>query len=65
MSSIVVHPKDKKELQFITELLKKHGIESRVLSEEEKEDVVLSMLLQETDRTQTVSEEEVLKKLGN
>ncbi len=66
MSSIVVHPKNKKELEFITQLLKEHGIESKVLSEEDKEDIGLSVLMKEAeDTTERVTEDEVRYKLKN
>lgn len=65
MSSIVVHPKDKKELEFIAQLLKKLGIKSKVLSESDKEDIGLSLLMNEVDVSEKVAEEEVLYKLKN
>ena len=65
MSSIVVHPKNKEEFEFITHLLKKHGIESKILSEEEVEDIGLSLLMKEADISEKVSEDEVRYKLKN
>lgn len=65
MSSIVVHPKNKEEFEFITHLLKKHGIESKVLSKEDIEDIGLSLLMKETDTLEKVSEDEVRYKLKN
>lgn len=63
MSSIVVSPKNSKELQFITDLLEKLGVESKVISDEEAEDLGLSLLMKEVDRSELVSEEEILAKL--
>jgi hypothetical protein len=63
MNSIVINPKDQGEFDFISKLLKKMGIKSKVLSEEEMEDIGLSLLLREINRSETVSEEEIKKKL--
>ncbi len=66
MSSIVVHPKNKEELEFITRLLEQHGIELKVLSEEDKEDIGLSVLMKEVvDTSEKVTEDEVRYKLKN
>ena len=65
MSSIVIHPKDKDELLLISELLKKMGVKSRVLSDTDKEDIALSLLMQEVDREEVVSEDEIFAKLNN
>tara|TARA_Y100001972_G_C7662015_1_gene334059 strand:+ start:2382 stop:2582 length:201 start_codon:yes stop_codon:yes gene_type:complete len=63
MSSIVVSPKSQKELQFISELLKKLGVRSKVLSDEELEDLGLSVMMKDVDRSEVVTEDEVMKKL--
>jgi len=65
MKSIVITPKDARELKFVSELLKKLGITSRVLNEEDKEDIGMSVLMEEVDRTNTVSREEIMKKLNS
>lgn len=63
MSSIVVNPRNEKEFQFLSELLKKMGIDSKVLSDEETEDLGLSILMKDVDRSKKVSESEILSKL--
>lgn len=65
MSSIVINPKSKKELQFISELLDKLGVSSKVLSDEELEDLGLSLLMKDVDRSDIATEEEVMAKLKN
>ncbi len=55
MSSIVVNPKSQEELQFLSELLKKLGVDS--------EDLGLAFLMKDVDRSDFVPEEEVMKKL--
>jgi len=63
MNLIVINPKNEQEFQFVSDLLMNLGIENKVLDEEAKEDIGISLLLKETDRSDVVSEEEVLKKL--
>ena len=63
MSTIIVNPKDKNEFLFITQLLEKLGIDVKILSNEDKEDIALSLMMAEVDREDRVSEEDVLKKL--
>jgi hypothetical protein len=65
MKSIVITPKDAKELKFIAELLNKMGISSTVLSEEEKEDAGLLMLMNDADKNDVVSRKEIVDKLQN
>ena len=64
MSSIVINPKSSKELKFISDLLKKLGVESKILSDEDTEDLGLSLLMKDVDRSDTVSEDEVMDKLN-
>jgi hypothetical protein len=64
MSSIVVNPKSEKELQFISELLKKLGVNARVLSDEDTEDLGLSILMKDVDRSDIAPEDEVMSKLN-
>jgi len=65
MKSIVITPKDSKELKLIAELLKKMGISSTILSEEEKEDAGLLILMKEADKNEIVSRKEIADKLQN
>lgn len=63
MKSLVITPKDSKELKFISELLRKMGISSKILSTEEKEDEGLLILMQDADIHETVSRKEIINKL--
>ncbi len=63
MSSIVINPKDAKELQFISELLQKLGIKAQVLSAEDSEDLGLSILMRDVDRSDKVPIDEIMSKL--
>jgi hypothetical protein len=63
MESIIITPKDQEELKLISAILKKMRIESKVLTEEDKEDIVLGALMSEANRAQKVSREAIMKKL--
>jgi len=64
MESIVINPKTKDEARFITDLLQRMNISSKIITEEEKEDIGLLMIMKEADRSEKVSREEVMKKLN-
>ena len=63
MKALLVQSTDPSELNFIAELLKKLGVKSNAISEEELEDLGLSMLLKNVDRSKKSSREAVMKKL--
>ncbi len=63
MKSLVITPKDTKELNFVSELLQKMSISSKGLSKEEKEDAGLLVLMQEANKNDTVSRQEIVSKL--
>ena len=63
METILIQTANSEELRLIEELLKKNNLKSRVLTDEDKEDIVLSRMMEETDYDDTVSADEFLKKL--
>lgn len=63
MSSIVVNPKNPEEFKFLSELLDKLGIEAKVLSDEDLEDIGLSIMMKDLNRSDLTSEKEVIDKL--
>jgi len=63
MRSIVISPKNHKELEFISKLLKKLGVNSKVLSDEDTEDLGLAVLMKDVDRSELASEDEIMSKL--
>lgn len=63
MSSIVVNPKNQQEFDFISKLLSKLGVDSKVLSDEDTEDIGLSILMKQADRSEVVSDSEIMGKL--
>ncbi|MEI6748368.1 MAG: hypothetical protein ACOYMF_00225 [Bacteroidales bacterium] len=63
MDSFVVIPKNENEYKFLFELLQKLKIKTRKLSEEEIEDIGMSILMKSADRTKKVSRGKVISKL--
>lgn len=63
MDAILLKPKDSQELKLITDLLDKMKVRSKVLTEEEMEDAGLAVMMNEVDRTETVSRESIFKNL--
>jgi len=63
VTSIVITPKNKSELELLSNLLKKLKIDAAYLSDDEKEDLGLKLLMREADRTKKVSRARVMKKL--
>jgi len=51
------------ELKLIEALLAKMRVKSKILTEEEMEDLGLSVLMKDVDRTDIVSEKDILAKL--
>ena len=64
MEALLVQVKDKAELKLISDLLKKMQIEIKLLTEEQREDLGLIKLMKQADRSQKVSREKVMAKLG-
>jgi len=63
MKVMVITPKSQTEFKFINDLLKKLGILSATMTEEELEDIGLSKMLKSVDKTKKVSRESVMNKL--
>ena len=60
MKSLVITPKDEKDFVFLSELLGKLGFDSRVLYEEDKEDIGLLKAMIEEKKGDYVTENEVM-----
>ena len=63
METIVVQAANTAELKMIEEFLKKNKLKSRVLTVDDKEDIVLGKLMGETDYNETIPTNALLKKL--
>lgn len=63
MNSYVLTPQNPAEQQELAQFLSRSHIPSKVLSDEEKEDIAMLRFMSEGDPNDTVSEEEVMKVL--
>jgi len=64
MKALVVTPKNSNEFKFVTDLLKKLGVGSSTVSQDELEDIGMSKLLRQVDKTKKVSRIKIMKKLS-
>ena len=60
MNSIILTPKTPEELAFLANLLKRLNVDIQVLSEEEKEDLGLAMMMRDVNRNEKVSRDEII-----
>lgn len=63
MDTLIVSPKTPEDLKILTDLLNRLGIAVLRLNEEEKEDLGLAILMQEANREEKATRDEVMKKL--
>jgi len=63
METIVVQAANAEELKLIEEFLKKHKLKSRILTDDDQEDIVLGKLMEETDYKETIPTDAFIKKL--
>ena len=63
MKALVITPKNENEFKFVADLLKKLGVSSSTLSEEELEDIGMSKLMLDIDKSKKASRAEIMKKL--
>ncbi|HCN85212.1 MAG TPA: hypothetical protein DIT07_16580 [Sphingobacteriaceae bacterium] len=63
MESAILSGKSKKDLQLLVELAEKLGIKARILSAEEKEDLVLGKAIKEGRTGEIIDTDEFLKSL--
>ena len=64
MKALVVTPKNSNEFKFVTDLLKKIGVGSSSVTKEELEDIGMSKLMRQVDKTKRASRTEIMKKLS-
>jgi hypothetical protein len=64
MEVAIVQSENKANLKLLAELARKLGIQFKVLTEDQKEDIGMGLLMKEADRSQKVSEEEIMRKLN-
>ncbi|CAN5357647.1 hypothetical protein BH11BAC3_BH11BAC3_40410 [soil metagenome] len=64
MKALVITPKDNDEFKFVTDLLKKLGVGSAPLTQDEFEDIGMSKLMRGIDKSKKVTRAEIMKKLS-
>lgn len=63
METLIVTVKDKHEMQLVSDMLKKMRINTKKLSDEEREDIGLTKLMKQANRIEKVSRDQVMKSL--
>ncbi|MCZ2223101.1 MAG: hypothetical protein LC122_05665 [Chitinophagales bacterium] len=63
METLLIQTENLEQLRLVEDFLKEHHLKSRVLNDEDKEDIVLGRLMEETDYSETVDTTEFLKQL--
>ncbi len=63
MKALLVQSDSQTEIKFISDLLKKLGVSSRLMTADEVEDYGMSVLMKDVDRSKKLSREAVMKKL--
>ncbi len=63
MKGMVITAKNQDEFKFLNDLLKKLGVTSTSVTEEELEDLGLSKMLKSVDKKKKVSRESIMSKL--
>ncbi|MCK4344471.1 MAG: hypothetical protein KAX05_04235 [Bacteroidales bacterium] len=64
MKTIVVTPKNEKDFEFLSALLKKLRYEAEILYDEDKEDMGLLKAMLKERKGEYVSEDKIMKALG-
>jgi hypothetical protein len=65
METILLQPADEAELERLKAFLNETHIKSRILSEEDKEDFALGLMMQETDYNDVVGTDEFIYQFLN
>jgi hypothetical protein len=64
MNTIIVQPKTKAEMQLVSEMLRKMRITSKIINDQEREELGLGLLMKQANRTEKVSRDKVMEKLS-
>lgn len=65
METIIIQTKNAKEIELVQSFLKQNKIKSRILTDEEKEDIVLGKLMEETNYDDVIDTNTFLNNLRN
>lgn len=65
MNSLLIKPKDHKELLLMKDMLKKMSIPSLEINTDESEDLAFAEIVKSADRSKKASREQVMNKLSS
>lgn len=65
METIIIQTKNAKKIELVQSFLKQNKIKSRILTDEEKEDIVLGKLMEETNYGDVIDTNTFLNNLRN
>jgi hypothetical protein len=63
METVMLQPSNDAEMQLLKEFLERTRIKNKIISEEDKEDFVLGLMMRETDYNDTIDTAEFIKHL--
>lgn len=64
MKTLIITPKDEKDFEFLSSLLKRLGYGTKILYDSDKEDLALLKAMLEEKKEEYVPEYEIFKALG-
>ncbi len=65
MESLLITPGNKKEMAIILNFIEKMKVRSRLLSQDDLEDIGMAYLMNQADKDDKVAEEEILRELND
>ena len=63
METILVEAENEEQVKLVHAFLEQHKLKSRILTDDDKEDIVLGGLMEETDYTEVIDTDAFLNKL--
>jgi len=63
METLLIQTENEEQLRLVEQFLKEHHLKSRLLTDDDKEDIVLGRLMEETDYSETVDTTNFLQQL--
>ena len=63
METLLIQTESNEELQLVEAFLKQNRLKSRLLNDDDKEDIVLGRLMEETDYSETIDTDLFLQQL--
>jgi hypothetical protein len=61
METLIIQSENSRDIKLLKEIVTKMGLKSAQLSEEQAEDIGLSLLMKDADRSKTISRQTVME----